>query len=164
MATPRSVEGLLALLHEQRLQVDLRSALERDSPEWQVATDRLDELNREIMYLAEYGASRREGLADGLELDLDSRPEGDLTFRQSVVDCIRRSMTLTNYTRLIQRTNDLLVRAADNVATAQELVVTAERSLQNAYPRATLTHTSGDDEGAAGVTLHLRADREGRVA
>jgi hypothetical protein len=165
MANRRKTDGLIALLRAQRREVDRRSALERESPEWQAANERLDELNREIMHLAEFGASRHEGVGRGVELDLESHPEEDIAFRRRVVECVRKALILSNQERLAKRTAAILDGAADRIAATQRLVASAEVTLRRDYPGATLDGNSGSPtEVATPTLLTIRAERDGRVA
>jgi hypothetical protein len=165
MANRRTTDGLIALLRAQRREVDRRAPLERESPEWQAANARLDELNREIMHLAEFDASRHEGVGRGVELDLESHPEEDIAFRRRVVECVRKALVLSSHERLAKRTTALLDKATDRIAVTQRLIASAEVTLRRDYPGATLDGDSGAPSAAESPTLlTIRAEREGRVA
>jgi hypothetical protein len=82
-------ERLIALLHAQRSEAARRSGEVRGTPSWSESSDRLDELNDQIMHVGAFGSWTREIVGRGLELDLDCRPADDVPFRRHVVDSIR---------------------------------------------------------------------------
>lgn len=165
MAPRPRIAALLALLHTQRAEVDRRAAFVRDSVEWLESSARLDEINAQIMHLAEFGAPRREAIGQGHELDLDSRPEGDVAFRRCVVDSFRVAMRLTTQDRLVGRTTALLLESEDRIARAQQLLETAQKAIRDRYPEATVAGSAaGAPDGVDADLFTVQAHREGRVA
>ena len=159
------IAALLALLHTQRAEVERRAALVRDSDEWLESSTRLDEINAQIMHLAEFGKPRREAIGHGHELDLDSRPEGDVAFRRCVVDSFRAAMRLTTQDRLFGRTTALLLQSEERIARAQQLLEAAQQAIRDRYPEATIAGSAADaPDGVDAELFTVEAHREGRVA
>ena len=165
MAPRPRIAALLALLHAQRAEVDRRAIFERASDHWLESSARLDEINAQIMHVAEFGAPRREAIGSGHELDLDSRPEGDVAFRRCVVDSLRAAMRLEAPARVVGRSTSPLLTAEEVIARAQQPLEAAQADIRARYPRATVTGTAGDSgDGVEANLFTVQADRDGRVA
>jgi hypothetical protein len=159
------IAALLALLHAQRDEVERRAALERDTKEWIEASEILDEINAQIMHLAEFGTPRREAIGNGDELDLDSRPVGDVAFRRCVVDSVRKAAHLAAQDRIVNRTTTVLLDAEERIARAEQLIADAQQAIRNRYPNATVEGQAvGSPDGFNAELYTIRADREGQVA
>jgi hypothetical protein len=166
VAQRRPIEVMLELLHAQRAEVARRETLVRDTPEWQAATERLDDLNERIMQVADIDAERRELLENGIQVALDSRPIDDVPFRREVIDSLRQALCLVNLGTLTSRSAGRVAGVEERVRATNLLVEGARSALRTRYPDATLDDAGErgaliDDDG---LLLTLRADREGQVA
>jgi hypothetical protein len=149
---------LIALLHAQRAEAEHRARHPRDSHEWVDSSARLDALNDRIMHVDALGPINRD--RDDLRVDLDSRPADDAPFRQDVVDSVRHGMVVTTRERLADSTLDRVDASAERTARTRALIACAEDQLHDQYPHASLAESGTSQRGV----LHLRADRDGRVA
>jgi hypothetical protein len=156
-------ERLIALLHAQRSEAARRSREVRGTPSWSEASDRLDELNDQIMHVGSFGSLTRETVGRGLELDLDSRPVDDVPFRRHVVDSIRNAVIATRDERTAMAAPDRPPATAERVSQTRALVRRAEAEIHELYPDASLEadpNRTGQESGA----IFMRADRDGAVA
>jgi hypothetical protein len=156
-------ERLIALLHAQRSEAARRSGEVRGTPSWSESSDRLDELNDQIMHVGSFGSLTREIVGSGLELDLDSRPVDDVPFRRHVVDSIRNAVIATRNERTAMAAPDRPAATAERVRQMRALMRRAEMTIHELYPDASLAadpYGTGQEPGA----IFMRADRDGAVA
>jgi len=136
-----------------------RAALSRGTEAWDAATTRLDALNDQLFYLASTGTLPREPLGYELDLELDSRPEEDLAFRESVVTSVRQAV-------LAKVTEDLAARSLERVRATDawvratlSLVERVVGRLRAEYPAATF-----DARVSSPTTISVIAERDGLIA
>jgi hypothetical protein len=144
-------ERLIALLHAQRSEAARRSGEVRGTKGWTESSDRLDDLNDQIMHVGSFGSMTREVVGRGLELDLDSRPVDDVPFRRHVIDSVRHALIATRH--------ELPPATAERVRETRALIQRAEAELHAVYPDASLAadlYRSGQEPGA----IFMRADRD----
>jgi hypothetical protein len=156
-------ERLIALLHAQRSEAARRSGEVRGTPSWSESSDRLDDLNDQIMHVGAFGSLTREIVGRGLELDLDSRPVDDVPFRRHVVDSIRNAVVATKDERTAMAAPDRSPATAERVRQTRALIRHAEAEIHDLYPDASLAtdpNRTGPEPGA----IFMRADRDGAVA
>jgi hypothetical protein len=156
-------ERLIALLHAQRNEAARRSGEVRGTPSWSESSDRLVELNDQIMHVGAFGSLTREIVGRGLELDLDSRPVDDVPFRRHVVDSIRNAVIATKDERTAMAAPDRPPATSERVRQTGALIRRAEAEIQELYPAASLAadpSRTGQEPGA----IFMRADRDGAVA
>jgi hypothetical protein len=168
-------ERLIALLHAQRNEAARRSGEVRGSPVWTEASNRLDDLNHEIMQLGTFGTETSEVLGDGLELDLDSHPADDIPFRHDVIASLRRALIAINRERHAGRALARIVGPSEAARRIRHAIRRAESDVRERYPECSLAATTpvtapdrltatarvGAPEPAM---ISLRADRDGRAA
>jgi len=159
-------ERLIALLRAQRSEAALRSTEVRGTRSWTESSDRLDDLNDQIMHVGSLGSTTREVVGHGLELDLDSRPVDDVPFRRHVVDSIRHAVVATRDERdgsAVAADRAAATATAERARRTRAVIRRAEAELHALYPEASL-------EADAERTAHepwaiiMRADRDGAVA
>jgi hypothetical protein len=156
-------ERLIALLRAQRGEAARRSAQVRGTRSWTESSDRLDNLNDQIMHADSLGSTTREIVGHGLELDLDSRPVDDVPFRRHVVDSVRRAVIATSDEHRVTAAPDRTPATAERAGRTRALIRRAEAELHVLYPQASLEADSkrtGHEPGA----IFMRADRDGAVA
>ncbi len=156
-------DRLIALLHAQRSEAARRSGEVRGTPSWSESSDRLDELNDQIMHVGSFGSTTREIVGRGLELDLDSRPVDDVPFRRHVVDSIRNAVIATKDERTAMAAPDRPPAITERVRQTRALIRRAEAEIRARYPGASLAadpNRNGHEPGA----IFMRADRDGAVA
>ena len=156
-------ERLIALLHAQRSEAARRSGEVRGTPSWSESSDRLDELNDQIMHVGSFGSLTREIVGRGLELELDSRPVDDVPFRRHVVDSIRNAVIATKDERTAMAPPDRPPVTVERVRQVRALIRRAEAAIHELYPEASLAadpNRTGQEPGA----IFMRADRDGAVA
>ena len=156
-------ERLIALLHAQRSEAARRSGEVRGTPSWSESSDRLDELNDQIMHVGAFGSSTREIVGRGLELDLDSRPVDDVPFRRHVVHSIRNAVIATAGERIATAVPDWPPATAERVRQTRALVRRAEAEIHVLYPDASLEADPKRTVQEPGA-IFMRADRDGAVA
>jgi hypothetical protein len=156
-------ERLIALLNAQRSEAARRSGEVRGTRSWSESSDRLDDLNDQIMHVGSFGSTTREIVGRGLELDLDSRPVDDVPFRRDVVDSIRNAVIATNDERTLMAAPDRPPATTERVRHTRALIRRAEVELHSVYPDASLEadpNRTGQELGA----IFMRAARDGAVA
>jgi len=152
---------LLELMRAQRRAETERDGHVRSSDAWESASDRLEELNERIWYLATFGSEAPEELATGVHAALEVDPEDDLQFRRAVLLCVRRAVGDTSRQRLAAQTHDRIVSAEQHVEAALAAMSTAQQRLRNEYPDATLTAERVQTEADM---IHLHAERDEHIA
>jgi hypothetical protein len=152
---------LLELMRAQRRAESERDRHVRSSDQWESASDRLEELNERIWYLATFGSEAPEELTGGVQAALEVDPDDDLQFRRAVLVCVRRAVGDTSRQRLKARTHDRIASAEQHVEAALEAISTAQQRLRNEYPDATLTaeRVQAEDD-----MIRLHAERDERIA
>jgi hypothetical protein len=156
-------ERLIALLRAQRSEAARRSAEVRGTRSWTESSDRLDNLNDQIMHLGSLGSTTREIVGHDLELDLDSRPVDDVPFRRHVIDSIRRAVIATRDEHKAMAAPDRTPATAERTRRTRVLIRRAKTELHVLYPQASLEadpKRTGHEPGA----IFMRADRDGAVA
>jgi hypothetical protein len=156
-------ERMIALLHAQRLEATRRSGEVRGTQSWAESSARLDALNDQIMHVGADGATQRETLGIGLELDLDSRPVEDTGFRRSVIESMRRAVVVATEDRLAALPPDRLTTATERMTRTHELIRRAQADVRGGYPDAELDADVTDRAPDPGL-VSVRADRDGRAA
>lgn len=150
---------LLRLFRAQHREDVSRARLSRGTVAWDDATTRLDTLNRQLRHLASTGTLPRERLSGQLDLELDSRPEEDLAFRNSVVACVRQTVLARLTEDLAARSRDRLDASEAKVRATQSLLDRIEARLRADYPGATF-----DARASTRTTISLVAERDGLIA
>jgi hypothetical protein len=156
-------ERLIALMHAQRREATQRSGEVRGTVSWTESSERLDDLNDQIMHFGAYGSTRRETLGPGFELDLDSRPVEDAGFRRKVVDSMRQALTVATEELRATLAADRLAAAGARSNQTKRLIHRAQVDLRDRYPdamlKAEVTNRAPDPS-----LISVRADRDGRAA
>src|SRR5206468_3844688 len=107
-------------------------------PSWAESSDRLDNLNDQIMHVGSLGSTTRVIVGHDLELDLDSRPVDDASFRRHVVDSIRRAVIAIRFDRKAIAAPPRTSATAERARRTRALIRRAEAELHALYPAASL--------------------------
>jgi hypothetical protein len=150
---------LLRLVRAQHRQDVSRASLPRDTKAWEEATTRLETLNDQLFYLASTGVLPREPLGYELDLELDSRPEEDLAFRDSVVASVRRTVLARVRESLAAHTRDRVRESDASVRATRSLMDRVEANLRTQYPDA-----SFNARASGRRTISLIAERGALIA
>jgi hypothetical protein len=149
---------LLRLVRAQHRQDVSRASLPRDTKAWEEATTRLEALNDQVFYAASTGVLPRESLGYELDLELDSRPEEDLAFRDSVVASVRGTVLARVRESLAAHTRDRVRERDTSVRATRFLMDRVEANLRTQYPNA-----SFDARAFTRGTISLIAARDGVI-
>jgi hypothetical protein len=119
----------------------------------------LETLNGQLRFLASTGTLPRERLTDELDLELDSRPEEDLAFRDSVVTSVRRTVRGRVTEDLATRSLDRLGASDEKVGSTRSLIDRVEARLRMEYQDAAF-----EARASTRTTISLIAERDGLIA
>jgi hypothetical protein len=136
-----------------------RASLPRGSASWNDATTTLETLNDQVRHYAATGSLPPEPLGNEVDLELDSRPEEDLAFRDSVITCVRQTLLAQVTEGLAARSVDRLDTSEATVRATRSLIDRVEARLRVDYPSAVLDAWSSNR-----TTISLIAERDGLVA
>jgi hypothetical protein len=150
---------LFRMLQAQRRQDQSRSRLARGSEPWVEATRHLDALNDQLRYLATAGNLPLERLGNGIDMELESRPEDDIAFRDAVVHRFRRAVLASTTEDLAARSIGRIASGVVRVESTVDLLDDVQRALREQYPGAVLAASA-----ASPTTITLVADRDGLSA
>jgi len=150
---------LLRLVRAQHRQDVTRARLARGSRAWDDATTSLESLNDQVFNLASAGILPTESLGYDLDLELDSRPEEDLAFHDSVVACVRQVVVGRVTDRLAARSADRLRASEAIVRATTALLELVGASLRRQYPEASFAMSA-----SGRTTIRLIAERDGLIA
>jgi hypothetical protein len=150
---------LFRLYQAQRRQDQTRGHLAPGSETWVEATRNLDTLNVQLRYLATAGNLPLEGLGNGIDVELESRPEDDIDFRDAVVHRYRRVVLAATTEALAARSLGRIASTAQRVQSTVGLLEDVQRALREQYPDAVLAAAAADP-----TTITLVADRDGLTA
>jgi hypothetical protein len=147
------------MLRAQRRQDRTRALMVPGTDNWDEATDLLDALNDQLRHLASAGTLPLESLGNGLDLDLDSRPEDDMGFRASVVRCVRSAILAERARSVEHNSRKRLDSSTERVWSTLSLMDRVQRTIREGYPGAVV---NARPSRAASITIV--ADRDGLSA
>jgi len=146
---------LLRLVRAQHRQDETRARLARGTTAWDDATTSLETLNDQVFNLASTGILPTESLGYDLDLELDSRPEEDLAFHDSVVECVRQVVRARVIDRRAARSAEPRRASQALVRATAALLELVRASLRRQYPAASFAVSA-----SSRTTIKLIAERE----
>jgi hypothetical protein len=125
-------------------------SLDRDTDDWASATTGLDALNDQIWSTALGRPPEVEDLGNGVDAEIDTRPEEDLAFHTAAIARLRQAVKRVSLDRLRQRSAGRLSISEQAMADSLRALDLAQKALRDRDAGATV---DGRQTGPASIAI-----------